>query len=158
MKHSLFPEVGQYALRAHNVNEYMSKMYMLHTCWFWINTATLFLCKHGSTFICFCFNITGERVENKQFLNRSFVLAGAIMLVICICLYCSLPKMASWQTVSNTCEWGQRHIGQQMGPRPDTGRQTDFCHLCWEGIILTDPKAITEEHHTAKTQLVLKQI
>lgn len=38
--------------------------------------------------------------------------------------------MAFWQTVSNTCEWGQHDIQQLMGPLPNTGRQTVFCHLC----------------------------
>lgn len=65
--------------------------------------------------------------------NRSFVPPAAIMLVICICLYSGLTKMAYWQTVSNTCEWGQHYIEQLVGPLPNTGRQTDFCHLVLGG-------------------------
>lgn len=49
--------------------------------------------------------------------------------------------MAYWQTEANTCEWGQHYIGQPIARLSDSGRQTEFCHLCREGATLTDLSA-----------------
>lgn len=55
------------------------------------------------------------REKKKLFLNGPLVLGGAI-----------------WLCVPSTCEWGQHCIHSLMAPLPNTGRHTDFWHLCME--------------------------